>query len=153
MTTKSLNIKYIEISEPLNTSDISIFIENLESMTIEDARVVYSYIKKDMPMEDPHMYYTIGKNDLYNIDDKEGITIKNYIISISKKAIEVIIYPLAGCKDIEKANIEGCFTMFYKNNLLIGTTGSKVSFGTNNFINKYHIFFFLLKRYKFPKIV
>ena len=152
MTSKSLNLKYIEISDVITTSDISLFLESLESISIEDAKVVYSYIKKDLPMTNKDINYCIGKNDLYHLDDKEGLAVKNYIISLCNTAIEKIIYPIVGAYPLEETNIEGCFTLLHKDSFLVGTTGTKISFGNNNFINQYHILFFLLKRYKFPKI-
>jgi len=152
MTTKSLNIKYIEISEAITASDISTFLDDLEEIEIEDARAVYFFIKKDYPMTNNDLDYSLAANDLYNVHDKDGVLIKNYIIKLCKLALEKIIYPVAGSYKLEDANIEGCFTMEYKGSFLVGTTGTNVSFGNNNFINKCHVLFFLLKKFNFPKI-
>ena len=154
MSSKSLYIKYITINEEIYPEDISSFLDSLDLITVDDAKILYFYIKKDFPMEktDIKLDYNISEQDLFYLDDKEGLKIKNYILSLCKESIKTILYPIAGCSFVEDLNIEGCFVEKINNKIVIGTTGPKITFGSSNFINKYHMMFFLLKKYKFSKI-
>lgn len=156
MSSKSLYLKYIIINEEVYPEDISEFIESVGLISVDDAKILYYYIKKDFPIDKSSLgkgeLYRVSQGDLFHLDDREGIEIKKYVVSLCMESVTKIIYPIVGCSHLKDLNIEGCFIENINDKTIIGTTGPKISFGTANFINRYHMLFFLLKKYKFPKI-
>ena len=156
MSSKSLYLKYITINQEIYQEDVALFLENIENITVDEAKILYYYIKKDFPLDAQKTKltstYNIKEQDLFHLDDKEGIRIKDYILSLCIESVKTVIYPVAGCYELGDINVEGCFVEKIDGKIIIGTTGPKISFGNANFINKYHMMFFLLKKYKFPKI-
>jgi len=154
MSGKSLNVRYIYFSEKPEQKDSELFLEKLDAVDISEYKILFKYIEKEFPISGKKKNpFEIRESDLYKMDDKSGIEVKNYIISLCTEAVNTIIYPLVNYIDIRDLNIADCFALEVNGEIMVGTTATSISFGNNNFINKAHLLIYLLKRFDFNKVI
>lgn len=144
------NLGYLIINKIVTFDTILLAYELVESFNSNQLFIIYEVFKNKFKKELENYRKNTIKNmdDIYSLDDEKKIFIKNFMKDKLFGAINSILIPFIGCdlKNIQSVNIEGCFILLHKKEVIVGVQ-KKVYFSSDLKQDDHYINIYLVKNF------